>query len=94
MRRVLKERLRHAEENIEALLDTKQSSTMVEWQNPYNNQVTMSEYAKTLSMSTESNIVKLVVAMNNFEIKPNVITMVQQTVQFVGLQDEDPNAHS
>ena len=30
---------------------------------------------------------------NNFKIKPNIIQMVQQFMQFNGLQDEDPNAH-
>ena len=44
-------------------------------------------------MGTKSSIVKSAVTANSFEIKPNVITMLQQIVQFDGLQDEDPNAH-
>ncbi|KAI5664016.1 hypothetical protein M9H77_23339 [Catharanthus roseus] len=30
---------------------------------------------------------------NNFEIKPNVIQILQNNVQFDGLLEEDPNAH-
>ena len=30
---------------------------------------------------------------NNFEIKPAIIQMIQQTVQFRGLSQEDPNVH-
>ena len=30
---------------------------------------------------------------NNFEIKPDFIHMIQQTVQFEGLSQEDPNVH-
>ena len=30
---------------------------------------------------------------NNFEIKPAIIQMIQQTVQFGGLSQEDPNVH-
>lgn len=36
---------------------------------------------------------KLVVATNNFELKPAFIQMVQHIVYFDGLQDDDPNAH-
>ena len=56
-------------------------------------QRTMSDYARPSLMGTESSIVRPAVAANNFEIKPNIIQMVQQYVQFDGLQDEDPNAH-
>ena len=56
-------------------------------------QRTMFDYARPDMLETESSIVRPVVTTNNFEIKPNIIQMVQQFVQFNGLQDEDPNAH-
>ncbi|KAK5771968.1 hypothetical protein PVK06_048224 [Gossypium arboreum] len=54
---------------------------------------TMYDYAKPNLTGTESSIVRPAVAANNFELKPNTIQMIQQFVQFDGLQDEDPNAH-
>ena len=53
----------------------------------------MFEYARLSLTKIESNIVKPTVAANNFEIKPNIIQMVEQFVQFNRLQDKDPNAH-
>ncbi|KAK5839325.1 hypothetical protein PVK06_008102 [Gossypium arboreum] len=53
----------------------------------------MYDYAKPSLIETESSIVRPAVAANNFELKPNTIQMIQQIVQFDGLQDEDPNAH-
>ncbi|KAK5802480.1 hypothetical protein PVK06_030073 [Gossypium arboreum] len=53
----------------------------------------MYDYAKPTLTGTESSIVRPVVAANNFELKPNTIQMIQQFVQFDGLQDEDPNTH-
>ena len=52
-------------------------------------QRTMSKYAKPPLTRVESSIVRLNVIVNNFEIKPNIIQMVQLD----GFQDEDPNAH-
>ncbi|KAA3483462.1 Transposon Ty3-I Gag-Pol polyprotein [Gossypium australe] len=54
---------------------------------------TMYDYAKPGLTGTESSIVRPTIAANNFELKPNIIQMVQQFVQFDGLQDEDPNTH-
>ncbi|KAK5770988.1 hypothetical protein PVK06_047155 [Gossypium arboreum] len=54
---------------------------------------TMYDYAKPSLTGTESSIVRLAVAANTFELKPNTIQMIQKFVQFDGLQDEDPNAH-
>ena len=54
---------------------------------------TMYDYAKPSLTGTESSIVRLAVAANTFELKPDTIQMIQQFVQFDGLQDEDPNAH-
>ncbi|KAK5772496.1 hypothetical protein PVK06_048785 [Gossypium arboreum] len=54
---------------------------------------TMYDYAKPSLTGTESSIVRPTVAANTFELKPNTIQMIQQFVQFDGLQDEDPNVH-
>ena len=53
----------------------------------------MYEYARPSLTGIESSITRLTIATNNFEIKLSIIQMVQQFVQFDGLQDEDPNAH-
>ncbi|KAK5845483.1 hypothetical protein PVK06_001673 [Gossypium arboreum] len=50
-------------------------------------------YAKPSLTGTESSIVRPTIAVNTFELKPNIIQMIQQFVQYDGLQDEDPNAH-
>lgn len=44
-------------------------------------------------MGTLPSITRPKVYTNNFEIKPNVIQMVQQMVQFDGLPHKDPNTH-
>ncbi|KAA3487220.1 RING-H2 finger protein ATL63 [Gossypium australe] len=54
---------------------------------------TMYDYAKPTLIGTESSIVRLTIAENNFKLKLNTIQMVQQYVQFDGLQYEDPNTH-
>ncbi|KAK8957227.1 hypothetical protein KSP39_PZI000978 [Platanthera zijinensis] len=56
-------------------------------------QRTMSYYARPNLDEAQSSIVRPAIAPNNFELKPSIIQMVQQYVQFDGLQDEDPNAH-
>ena len=53
----------------------------------------MYDYAKPTLTGTESSIVRSAVTANNFELKPNTIQMIQQFVQFDGLQDKDPNTH-
>ena len=54
---------------------------------------TMYDYAKPSLTGAKSSIVRPTVAANTFELKPNTIQMIQQFVQFDGLQVEDPNAH-
>ena len=54
---------------------------------------TMYDYAKPSLTGTESSIVIPAIAVNNFKLKSNTIQMIQQFVQFDGLQDEYPNAH-
>src|SRR5262249_49393215 len=56
-------------------------------------QWTMMDYAKPSFDGTNSSITRPVVAANTFEIKPAVIQMIQNTVQFGGLPSEDPNSH-
>ncbi|KAK5819480.1 hypothetical protein PVK06_024483 [Gossypium arboreum] len=53
----------------------------------------MYDYAKPSLTGTELTIVRPAIAANTFELKPNTIQMIQQFVQFDGLQDEDPNFH-
>ncbi|KAA3488570.1 RING-H2 finger protein ATL63 [Gossypium australe] len=53
----------------------------------------MYDYAKPYLTRAESSIVRPTIAANNFEVKPNTIQMIQQFVQFDGLQDEDLNTH-
>ena len=52
------------------------------------------EYAMPSVNGTETSIRRPTVQANNFEIKPAIIQMIQQTVQFYGLPSDDPNAHS
>ncbi|KAK5802868.1 hypothetical protein PVK06_030496 [Gossypium arboreum] len=53
----------------------------------------MYDYAKPTLTGAESSIVRPAIAANNFELKPNTIQVIQQFVQFDGLQNEDPNTH-
>ena len=54
---------------------------------------TMMYYARPSCSGADSSITRPAVAANNFEIKPAVIQMIQHSVQFGGLPNEDPNAH-
>src|SRR5262249_3638448 len=56
-------------------------------------QRTMMDYAKPSFDGTNSSITRPTVAANNFEIKPPIIQMIQNIVQFGELPTEDPNAH-
>ena len=40
-----------------------------------------------------SSVVGPTIAANNFKIKPALITLIQNTVQFTGFPNEDPNQH-
>ena len=44
-------------------------------------------------MGSRSSIVRPPITALNFELKPSFIQMIQQSAQFSGLADEDPNAH-
>ena len=54
---------------------------------------TMYDYAKPSLDGTRTCITRPTITANNFEIKPNIIQIVQQSVPFRGLPDENPNAH-
>ncbi|KAL5854430.1 hypothetical protein ACOSQ4_004232 [Xanthoceras sorbifolium] len=44
-------------------------------------------------VGNQSSIRRPPVAANNFEIKPVIIQMIQNTVQFGGMPIDDPNSH-
>ena len=50
-------------------------------------------YAMPSVNEATSSIRRLAIHANNFEIEPAIIQMIQQTVQFEGLSQEDPNLH-
>lgn len=54
---------------------------------------TMLDYCRPNLDGTNTSIAHLRVTTNKFEIKPNVIQMVEQHVQFDGFHDEDSNVH-
>ena len=54
---------------------------------------TLMEYAQPLIDGTASCIRKPQVQANNFELKPSYVNMIQNSVQFHGLPNEDPNLH-
>ena len=56
-------------------------------------QITLSDYARPSVMGTQSSIVLPPIMAQNFELKPGFIQMLQQSAQFNGLADEDPNSH-
>ena len=51
------------------------------------------EYAQPSIDGTASCIRKPTVQANNFELKPSYVNMIQNSVQFHGLPNEDPNLH-
>src|SRR5262249_55144094 len=53
----------------------------------------MMDYAKPSFNGTNSSIARPMVTANTFEIKPTIIQMIQNTVQFGRLPSEDQNAH-
>ncbi|XP_052177591.1 uncharacterized protein LOC127791654 [Diospyros lotus] len=51
------------------------------------------DYAMPSIQETPSGITRPSIGANNFEIKPAIIQMIQISVQFSGLPNDDPNAH-
>ncbi|KAH7665755.1 hypothetical protein IHE45_13G053200 [Dioscorea alata] len=56
-------------------------------------QRTLFDFARPAVIGTQSSIVRPPITANNFELKPSFIQMLQQSAQFNGLADEDPNNH-
>ena len=54
---------------------------------------TMMDFARPLCSGANSSITRPAVAANNFEIKPATIQMIQHSVQFGSLSNEDANAY-
>ncbi|GLT29120.1 hypothetical protein SLA2020_040060 [Shorea laevis] len=54
---------------------------------------TLREYGSPSMDDVASCIRKPAIQANNFEIKPTYIQMIQQSVQFSGLPNENPNEH-
>ncbi|GKV45791.1 hypothetical protein SLEP1_g52835 [Rubroshorea leprosula] len=80
--RTFREFLREQEQNIMAKEGEGQ-----------NNARTLSLYATPSIEGIASSIRRLAIQANNFEIKLVIIQMVQQTVQFSGLSNENPYLH-
>ena len=56
-------------------------------------QKVLRDYATPSVNGATSSIRRPAIQANNFEIKPAIIQMIQQTVQFGGLSQEDPSVH-
>ena len=56
-------------------------------------QKALRDYAMPSVNGATSSIRRPAIQANNFEIKPAIIQMIQQTIQFGGLSQEDPNVH-
>ena len=55
-----------------------------------NHRRTLMEYAQPSIDGTASCIRKLAIQVNNFELKPSYVSMMQNSIQFHGLPSEDP----
>ncbi|XP_073152285.1 uncharacterized protein [Henckelia pumila] len=53
----------------------------------------MMDYAQPSFEGTRSSITRPVIRANQFEIKPAIIQMIQNHVQFGGTPTDDPNSH-
>ena len=56
-------------------------------------QRTLMEYVRPGFNANQQSVARPPVNANNFEIKPALLQMIQSSVQFYGLSNEDPNAH-
>ena len=60
---------------------------------PRDNQRALRDYATPRINELQSSITRPAIAANSFEIKPGTIQMVQNSVQFGGMANDDPNEH-
>ena len=51
------------------------------------------DYVVPIINGARSSIARPAVQANNFEIKPAIIQMIQTSVQFAEMPNDDPNAH-
>ena len=65
------------------------SNTMVEQQE----ERTLLDFAMLGLDGTRQSVARTTINANNFEIKPALLQMIQSSVQFYGLANEDSNAH-
>ena len=65
------------------------SNTMVEQRE----ERTLLDFAMLGLDGTRQSIIRPTINANNFKIKPALLQMIQSSVQFYGLANEDPNAH-
>ena len=57
------------------------------------NERTLLEFSMPGLEGTQQSITRPTINANNFEIKPALLQIIQSSVQFNGLANEDPNAH-
>ncbi|XP_031262255.1 uncharacterized protein LOC116120447 [Pistacia vera] len=53
----------------------------------------LKDYSSSIVEGCYSSIRRPPVQTNNFKIKPTIIQMIQNSVQFIGLPSDDPNLH-
>ena len=68
-----------------------EQNTMAE--QPREEERTLLDFAMPGLDGTRQSIARPTINANNFEIKPALIQMIQTSVQFYGLPNEDPNVH-
>ena len=56
-------------------------------------QKSLRDYAMPQVTEIQSSIQRLAIQAHTFEIKPGTIQMIQNSVQFGGLPNDDPNDH-
>ena len=79
LRQLKKEKKKEANTSLSNMADQEQKA--------------LRDYAMPSVNGATSSIRRPAIQANKFEIKPAIIQMIQQTVQFGGLSQEDPNVH-
>ncbi|GKV31349.1 hypothetical protein SLEP1_g40045 [Rubroshorea leprosula] len=81
------------ERTFREFLREQKQNIMAEEGEGQNNARTLGSYATPSLEGIASSIRRLAIQANNFEIKPAIIQMIQQIVQFSGLPNENPYLH-